>query len=53
MVPQTFRRQCCECGGEEHGFIIGMGYEQTDAFVSKRGEGGLCYLSSIEACCCD
>ncbi len=39
-----------ECRGKEHGFIIGMGDQETDAFVAEFWKGRVSDVGGVEPC---
>ena len=47
MIAETFIGKCKQCGREEHGFIIRMSNQETDAFVMEfreRDAGDMCCI---------
>lgn len=40
MIPKLRNCERKQRGCEEHGFVIGMGDQETDALVADLGEGG-------------
>lgn len=48
MVAGVGRGEGEKSGGEEHGFVIGVGDEEDDGFIGEVGVGGACQVGGEE-----